>query len=127
MLSYCPSANKVHVKTPLIEEILRLSKTIKRGTTIARLVGCSADYVYYVRKINTLRSHVFVTWGEVVSRRSIGKEKETPKKTPLKKSMYCVYHNICKRVENCINGEYCPVYKFNPTCARKCVDQFDEE
>lgn len=37
------------------------------------------------------------------------------KKQP-RKTRYCEYHHSCDRDEDCLNGEYCPMFKFNPEC-----------
>ena len=33
------------------------------------------------------------------------------------KTRYCDYHHCCDRDEDCLNGEECPMFKFNPDCA----------
>lgn len=38
------------------------------------------------------------------------------KKRP-RKTRYCDYHHCCDRDEDCLNGESCPMFKFNPDCA----------
>ena len=35
------------------------------------------------------------------------------------KTKYCKYYLSCDRDENCFDGESCPVFRFNPDCARK--------
>ncbi len=35
----------------------------------------------------------------------------------LRKTRYCDYHHCCDRDEDCLNGEDCPMFKFNPECA----------
>ncbi|MFZ2809425.1 MAG: hypothetical protein WAZ60_23825 [Desulfosalsimonadaceae bacterium] len=47
------------------------------------------------------------------------------KKKRKKKTMYCVYYLNCDREEDCFNGEYCPVYKFNPQCKTKEEQSYD--
>ena len=34
-----------------------------------------------------------------------------------KKTRYCEHYLICDRDEDCFNGEYCPVFQFNPECS----------
>lgn len=43
-----------------------------------------------------------------------------------KKTRYCEYWYRCDRKEDCFNGEYCPVYKFNKECSQD-VYRVDED
>lgn len=39
-----------------------------------------------------------------------------------KKTRYCAFHHNCDREEDCINGEYCPVFRNNPDTFMKTKD-----
>lgn len=54
----------VLVETALVSEIMRLSSGIKSADTVARLCGCSRNYVYMVRTLKRSRARVWVSWDD---------------------------------------------------------------
>ena len=55
---YASITSRVHIETPIVKDILRLP--IKRAETVAKLVGCSRDYVYMIRALKKSRAHIFL-------------------------------------------------------------------
>ena len=45
-------------------------------------------------------------------------------KNKPRKTRYCNHH--CDRDEDCLNGEHCPVFEFNPDCASIKKDEARE-
>ncbi len=47
-------------------------------------------------------------------------------KKGMVRTQYCVYWLQCDRAEDCFNGAYCPVYKFNLECKTKEETSYDD-